>query len=63
VEKPVLEVAFHKATRARGKDNINIHFAVTRLEFWTGMNYIRLYPVSCWLSRSFCVYYYQWLNY
>jgi len=36
VEKPVLEVAFHKAKRARGKDNINIHFAVTRLEFWTG---------------------------
>jgi len=63
VGKPVLEVIVYVAKRARGKDNINIHFAVTRLEFWIGLNCIRLCPISCWLSRSFCLYCYQRLNY
>jgi len=38
VEKSVLEVIVYVAKRAREEDNINIHFAVTRLEFWTGLD-------------------------
>jgi len=50
VKKPVPEVAVHKAKRAKGKDNIDIHFAVRRLEFWTGMNCITLCSILCWLN-------------